>query len=60
MSRHSGRHVPDEHGALSDDAHRSRVQPRPEEHAALADVVRHEVRAVLAARVCSGGGESGR
>ena len=58
MSRHSGRHVPDEHGALSDDAHRSRVQPRPQQNGVVTDVVRHEMRAVLVARVW--GGESSR
>ena len=59
MTRDGGGHVPEEDGALGDDAHGARVQPRPEEHAVFADVVRHEVRAraragaVLAARVCS-------
>lgn len=47
MSRHSRRHVPGKHGALSDNAHRSRVQPRPEENTVLTDVVRYEAGAVF-------------
>lgn len=47
MSRHSRRHVPDKHGAFSDNAHRSRVQPRPEENTVLTDVVRYEAGPVF-------------
>lgn len=57
MARDGGGHVPDEHGALSDDAHCARVEPRPEQHAVLADVVRDEAGAVLPSDVCAGGME---